>query len=235
MLLQVLHDLQKLTGHEAIGVGQREQQRLHVIALRSRLDGIARHWRHLQVALEREDVNRVRVVPSTSRHRGVGLVAVDQDPVRTLQATVHQRDQNPVAGQDRALRCLVREQMLVGRRELGRQRQRGLGRGQRVAGQRMLGPSEVTLQVRPQADRGRVVALRQLEAARLRQRDPVGRCERVADGRCGLDRVALERFLQPRSDARRPRFRRIRRAGFYGGEAQGKGHDISIIGLGRRL
>ena len=142
-----------------------------------------------------------------------------------------QRDQQAIAREQNALFGFVREQMLVGGCKLGGEDQRRLGRAERIAGQGMLRAGEMTLQIRPQRQRGTVIPLGQLEPPAFREGDPIGGRQRVADHARCLHGIALERFLEPRLHACGPRFRRIRRTGLQRRKTQGQRHDIGIIGF----
>ena len=124
---------------------------------------------------------------------------------------MEQRDQEPVAAEQHALVRLAREQTLVRGRQLDREDERSLGGLQRVAGKRMRSAQEVRLELRPKAVGGGPVLLGQFEAARVSHRDEVGGGEGVADEASRLDRVALQRGVEPGEDLRRAGFRRIRR------------------------
>ena len=91
----------------------------------------------------------MRIVPSTRRYRRVRQITIDQHPGRTLQATMDQCHRQPVAAKKNALVGLLRQQVLVGGGELRGEDQRGLGRFERVAGQRVRGPRKMPLELRP--------------------------------------------------------------------------------------
>jgi hypothetical protein len=126
---------------------------------------------------------------------------------------VDERDQKPVAAEQRPLVRFLLEHPLVRDKELERESERSLRRVERIAGQRMRRPGEVRFELRPQRV-GRVpVALRELEPARFAHRDDVRRGQRVADQPSRLDRVALQRRVEPREDLCRAGFWRMRRVG----------------------
>ena len=136
-----------------------------------------------------------------------------------------QRDQQAIAAEQDALVGLVREQPLVRGGELGGQRQRDLRGFQRIAGQRMRGAREIALEYRPERDGGRVELLGELQAARVRDRGPVGGGQRIADHAGGFDRFPLHRFVDPRLDLRRPRFGRMGGAFVDWREAEGEAQE----------
>jgi hypothetical protein len=117
------------------------------------------------------------------------------------------------------------EHALVCDEELERQSERSLRRIERIAGERMRGPGEVRFELRPQRV-GRVpIPFRELEPARFAHRDDVRRGERIADQPSRLDRVALQRRVEPREHLGRAGFWRMRRVGIDGGKAERQRHE----------
>ena len=103
-----------------------------------------------------------------------------------------QGDEQAITRQRDASAGLVREKMLVRRRQLGCKRQRSLGGFERLARERVRRPSKLTLEIGPKRLRGCVVLFRELQSSRFRQRDAVGRRERVANDTRGFGGVAFE-------------------------------------------
>ncbi len=133
---------------------------------------------------------------------------------------MHQRDQEAVAAEQHALVRLALEHALVGHEELQRETERDLCGVQRFAGQRMRGACELRFELRPQCV-GRVpVPLGKLEPARVAHGDEIGRGERIADETGRLDRIALQRGVEPCENLRWAGFRRVGRLGIDGGKAE---------------
>jgi hypothetical protein len=137
IFLHIVNDLSELAGQKAIGIGQRQQQGLHVQSLGRRIGRIGRYRCLMQAPLSRKRVDRVGIVPCTRRHGRVGHVTVDQHARRALQTAMDQRHDQAIAAEQKALVSLPRQQVLVSGRKLAGQDERGLGCFEGVAGQRM--------------------------------------------------------------------------------------------------
>ncbi len=233
VVLQVAQHRRELAGMESVRIGERQQQRLKIGALRGHLRRLVRDRAVIEVTLARERVDRVPVLPGLRRHGRVRQVAVDEDARRALQAAEDERGQHAIARQQDPLVGLVHEQMLVRDRQLVREAQRRLGRVETCARQRMRCPRVFLFQQRPEHPRRRPVTLGELEPARLAHRDAVDGRERVPDDACCFDRVALQRLVQPLEYLRRPGFRRVRGARVERRQGEREGHGGS--GCLRRL
>ena len=67
VFLQVLHDLGKLSGEEAVRVGKREKKRLHVEPFGRGVRIVGGDRRLMEASIERKLVDEVRVVPCARR------------------------------------------------------------------------------------------------------------------------------------------------------------------------
>ena len=234
-LLQVADHRVELARQEAVGIGEREKQCLKVDALGRHLGLVVRDRVLVQAPLARERVDGVRVEPGLRRHRRIGEIAVDQHPRDALQATVEERDEEPIAREQEPSLGLVQEQVLVGHRELVRERQRGLRRLERFASQRMRGLRKLFLELRPKRAGRRPVSLGELEPLRVAQVHPVDRGQRVADDAGRLDGVASEILVEPGEDLGGTGFGRIRGPRVDRRQAESERHSWSISGWPRRL
>ena len=221
VLLHVAEHRAELARQEAVGIGEREQQRLQVDALGRRLGLVGRDRVLVDVALARERVDEVRVVPGLRRHRRIRQVAVDQHARGALQAAVDQRDQQPLARRAGcACSASCSEQVLVGDRQLARERQRGLRRLERFAGQRMrartncfssCGHSVLAVAQYCSASSSRfesLMATRLVAASAspmTRAASTGSRCEILVEPRDDLGRTDFRRIGRPRVDRRQAR------------------------------
>ena len=233
--MEILEHLTELSGQESVRVGQREEERLDVQAFGRGVSGIAGDRRLMQTALPGEHVNRVCIVPGARRYRRIRQVAVDQYPRGALEATVDERDQKAVSGQEDPPLGLVRKQVFVRRDELRGENQRSLGGLECIAGKRVRRASEMALERGPERQRSCVVFFRKLHPPRIGDSDPVDRRKCVPDRSGRLDRIALEHFIEPRDDAPRPCLRRMRRTLLEAGKTQREGHDVGIFLVALRL
>src|SRR5437867_10802590 len=93
----------------------------------------------------------------------------------------------------------------------------------------MRSAGEMPLQFRPEHKRGRVVLFDEPLPSQWGERDPIARSQRVTDGCCRLDPIALEPVVQPRLNVRGPRLRWTRRTLLEGGKTQGERHDSRTV------
>ena len=171
----------ELSLQETVRVRQCEQQRLQVGALGRLLGFVVLHRALVQPALARKRVDAVRVEPRPRRDGRIREVAAHENARRAFEAAMDQRDQQPVAAEQRAFVRFLLEHPLVRDKELEREPERSLRRVERIAGERMWRPGEVRFELRPQRV-GRVpIPFRELEPARFAHRDDVRRGQRIAD------------------------------------------------------
>ncbi len=211
MLLHVTNHRIELSLQKTVGIGERQQQRLHVRAFRCRGRVVARDRTLVNATLVRKRIDPVRVEPGSRQDRSIGNVAVDEDSPEALHAAMNQRGQRPIAAEEHALVRFVLEDALVGDEELLRKEEGCLGRVQRLPAQRMRRGGEVQFEPGPENLGGVPVLVRQFEAPGAADGDGIGGGQRVADDAGRLDGGARQRLVEPGGNLCRSGFRRTDR------------------------
>ena len=222
--LQIAHHGIELARKKAVGIGEREQQRLQVDALGRHLRLIVRDRVLVQRALARKRVDRVGVQPRLRRHRRIRQIAVDQDARRALQRRWISATSSRFPASRIRLFRFVDEQALVGDRKLVGEAERGLRGLEALRRTTGATPSRIAFRAAATGWSRWSSSAPPARAARIAHRDAIDRRQRIADDAGGVDRIAREQVVEPREHLGRTGFRRIGRTGIEWRQAERERH-----------